>query len=209
MNTVASFETSDEFSLRKVPTTVYRYKKKEIIFQPFTLSKNLYIVHKGSIKMFKYSEDGRKTILAFIGKSGLFSNISPFILDDAGVYAEAMDDTILYGISHKQLDQLRVTHPSFFTTLYSNINEHIRGRNVFLEKIMYASVKERILHLLSHLSPQFGERQGNDIQINVPLTHQDIASFIGSTRETVTTLIKELLSEGHILKNKRTYHLCL
>ncbi|WP_064092939.1 Crp/Fnr family transcriptional regulator [Rossellomorea aquimaris] len=209
MNTVASFEVYDEFSLRNVPTSVFRYKKKEIIFQPFTLSKNLYFVQNGSVKMYKYNEDGRKTILALIGKGGVFSNISPFTLDDEGVYAKVMDDTILYGISHKQLDQLSVTQPSIFTTLYSNINEHIKDRNVFLEKIMYASVKERILHLFSHLVPQFGERQGNGIKINVSLTHQDIACFIGSTRETVTSLTKELLSEGHIQKKKRIYHLCL
>lgn len=185
------------------------YSKKEVILQPFSLRKNLYMIESGKVKLYKNSEDGRRTILTVLGEGEFFSNIPGFSLDDEGVYAEAIDPTVVRLLSHKQVDNLKVTHHPTVTELYFALNQHMKQRNVFLERIMYAPVKERILCLMSFLMKRFGERKGNFIKINVPLTHQDIANFIGSTRETVTSLTKELITEGHIRKIDKYYHMMI
>ncbi|WP_226676024.1 Crp/Fnr family transcriptional regulator [Rossellomorea aquimaris] len=183
------------------------YSNKEVIYQPFSLSKNLYMIQSGKIKLYKNSEDGRKTILIVLGEGEFFSNIPHFSLDDDGVYAEAIDTAVVRVISNKQVERIGVTHQPTLTELYSALNQHMKQRSIFLERIMFAPVKERILHLMTFLMPRFGEMKGNYMKINVPLTHQDIASFIGSTRETVTSLTKQLISEGHIQKIDKYYHI--
>jgi CRP-like cAMP-binding protein len=188
-----------------LPGKLVNYSKKEVIFQPFSLSKNLYRIQSGKIKLYKNSEDGRKTILTILGEGDFFSNITRFSIDDEGVYAETIDETILTVISLKQLDSLSVSQPAFLAELFYTINQHMKQRNMFLERIMYAPVKERILYLMSFLMKNFGEKHGRFMKITVPLTHQDIASFIGSTRETVTSLTKELITEGHLQKKDKHY----
>lgn len=203
MNGAPSLRTSSANS--NLPGRLANYSKKEVIFQPFSLSQNLYRIQSGKIKLYKNSEDGRKTILAILGEGDFFSNIERFSLDDEGVYAEAIDETTLRIIALKQMDSLSVSQPSFLADLFYTFNQHMKQRNMFLDRIMYAPVKERILYLLSYLMKNFGEKQGRFMKITVPLTHQDIASFIGSTRETVTSLTKELITEGHIQKKDKHY----
>jgi CRP-like cAMP-binding protein len=188
-----------------LPGKIANYSKKEVIFQPFSLSQNLYRIQSGKIKLYKNSEEGRKTILTMLGEGDFFSNIARFSLDDEGVYAEAIDETILTVISLKQLDSFSVSQPAFLAELFYTFNQHMKQRNMFLERIMYAPVKERILYLMSFLMKNFGEKQGRFMKLTVPLTHQDIASFIGSTSETVTSLTKELITEGHIQKKDKHY----
>ncbi|TMU84456.1 Crp/Fnr family transcriptional regulator [Bacillus sp. BHET2] len=194
-------------NIQKLLGKLVNYSKKEVIFQPFSLGENLYMIQSGKIKLYKNSEDGRNTILTVLGAGEFFSNIPRFSLDDEGVYAESIEPTEVCVLSLKQVDNLRLTHPLVMTELYSALNHHMKQRNMFLERIMYAPVKERILHLMSFLMKSFGDKQGKLIKINVPLTHQDIANFIGSTRETVTSLTKELITEGHIKKIDKYYHI--
>lgn len=182
------------------------YSKKEIIFQPFSLSKNLYMIHSGKVKLYKNSEEGRKTILTVLGKGEFFSNMPRFSLDDEGVYAESIDSTVVGVLNYKQVDRLSVAHHHDVTEIYSSLNQQMKERNQFLERIMYAPVKERILCLMAFLMPRFGKKTGNSIKIDLPLTHQDIAGFIGSTRETVTSLTKELILEGRLQKMEKYYH---
>ncbi|WP_044338217.1 Crp/Fnr family transcriptional regulator [Rossellomorea aquimaris] len=203
MNAASSLRSASSTS--DLPGKLVNYSNKEVIFQPFSLSKNLYMIQSGKIKLYKNSEDGRKIILTMLGEGDFFSNIAHLSLDDEGVYAEAIDETIVWIISLKQLDSLSVTQPIFLAELYYTFCQHMKQRNMFLERIMYAPVKERILYFMSFLVKKFGEKHGRFIKITVPLTHQDIASFIGSTRETVTSLTKELISEGHLQKIDKHY----
>lgn len=193
--------------MEDLPGRLVNYSKKEVIYQPFSLSKNLYMIQSGKVKLYKNSEDGRKTILIVLGEGEFFSNIPRFSLDDEGVYAESIDTTVVRVLTQKQVERIGVTHHPTLTELYSALNQHMKQRSVFLERIMFAPVKERILHLMTFLMPRFGEMKGNYMKINVHLTHQDIASFIGSTRETVTSLTKELITEGTILKIDKYYHI--
>ncbi|WP_201714175.1 Crp/Fnr family transcriptional regulator [Rossellomorea arthrocnemi] len=193
--------------LEELSGRIVNYPKREVVFQPFSLSKNLYMIQSGKIKLYKNSEDGRKTTLTVLREGDFFSNIPLFSLDDKGVYAETIETTVVHVLSHKQVDSLKAVHHPVVTELFSSLNQQMKQRNLFLERIMYAPVKERILCLMSYLMKRFGEGQGKLIKINVHLTHQDIASFIGSTRETVTSLTKELITEGRIQKINKHYHL--
>ncbi|BCB05550.1 Crp/Fnr family transcriptional regulator [Bacillus sp. KH172YL63] len=206
MNSATQYQVS---AVEELPAKLMTYGKKDIIFQPYSFGKNLYMIESGKIKLFKNSDDGRSTILAVLGEGDFFSNIERFSLDDEGVFAQAIEPTNVRVLSQKQVDSLHVTHPAVLTELYLVLHRHMKERNMFLERIMYVPVKERILHLMSFLMKSFGESEGKLIKIHVPLTHQDIASFIGSTRETVTSLTKELITEGTLKKIDKHYHMLL
>ncbi|WP_141725790.1 Crp/Fnr family transcriptional regulator, partial [Staphylococcus aureus] len=72
------------------------------------------------------------------------------------------------------------------------------------QEIALDNVKDRIIALLIKLSSKFGQEDDEWKTINVKITHQDIATMIGSTRETVSILMGELKKEG-IVKKQFTY----
>ncbi|MDB4743717.1 Crp/Fnr family transcriptional regulator [Planctomicrobium sp.] len=72
-----------------------------------------------------------------------------------------------------------------------------------LKSLLFRSNRERLIHLLLELADQYGTSTPNGVRLGIKLSHQELASIIGSTRETVTVVLGELQSEGSIAIVKR------
>jgi len=67
-----------------------------------------------------------------------------------------------------------------------------------MEDLAYAKISDRLLHLFNRLASEHGVETEAGTSIDVRLTHSDIASLIGSTRETVSLEMSNLAKSGAI-----------
>ena len=65
-----------------------------------------------------------------------------------------------------------------------------------LRSLLFRSNRERLTQLLLDLTDQYGNATTEGVEMGIKLSHQDLASIIGATRETVTTVLGEMQSEG-------------
>ena len=72
-----------------------------------------------------------------------------------------------------------------------------------LKSLLFRSSRERLIHLLLELAERYGQPGHNGILIRQKISHQDMASIIGATRETVTITLGELQTEGIIDVQRR------
>ncbi len=72
-----------------------------------------------------------------------------------------------------------------------------------LKSLLFRSHRDRLLHLLLELAEQYGEPQSQGMRLKIKLSHQDLASIIGATRETVTTTLGELQDAGVVTVDRR------
>ena len=63
-----------------------------------------------------------------------------------------------------------------------------------------------MIEFIRELAEEKGEGEGPDYNINHFLTHKDMADLIGTTRQTVTTLLNELKTEGIIDFSRRSIY---
>ena len=80
---------------------------------------------------------------------------------------------------------------------------HIQPAEEFLSIIQSQQVRDRLLRLLVWLSQKFGHQTERGRQIELRLTHQELAEVINTTRVTVTRLINELEREQAIARHQR------
>jgi CRP/FNR family transcriptional regulator len=71
------------------------------------------------------------------------------------------------------------------------------------EDLAFLKVPERLMRLLERLAAEHGKLVHDGTLIGLTLTHADIASLIGSTRETVSMQMKRLENEGRIRVESR------
>ena len=71
-----------------------------------------------------------------------------------------------------------------------------------LRNLLFRSNRDRLGHLLLELTEQYGKPVVDGVLLDIKLSHQELASIIGVTRETVTTLLGEMQLEG-LLKISR------
>ena len=72
-----------------------------------------------------------------------------------------------------------------------------------LKSLLFRSSRDRLVHLLLELAEKYGQQHTNGLLLNIKISHQDMASAIGATRETVTITLGELQNEGLIRTDRR------
>ena len=72
-----------------------------------------------------------------------------------------------------------------------------------LKSLLFRSNRERLIFLLLELAEKYGQAASEGVRIGIKLSHQDLASIIGSTRETVTVVLSELQTEGYLIVRRR------
>ena len=72
-----------------------------------------------------------------------------------------------------------------------------------LKSLLFRSNRDRLVHLLLELAEKYGRPTVEGVVLGIKLSHQDLASIIGSTRETVTVLLGELQQEGQLRIERR------
>ena len=83
-------------------------------------------------------------------------------------------------------------NPEIFFELTSHIVLRLGGIMQRMEYLAFGNAYQKVASIIMICAERFGEKEGTTIIIQVPLTHRDIANFLGLTRETASIEIKKL-----------------
>lgn len=178
-------------------------KKSEIIYFSNDDLSRVYSLKKGIIKIVEMDENGTETIKDVLQAGDLFGQLT---LDsqDINEYAVAMSDSVMV-CSFKIADFENVIskHPSLAISYTKLIGLRFKRLENRYANLVNKDVKSRLRIFLKEWVSN--EAQGNTQNITLKnyLTHQDIASLICSTRQTVTQLFNEFKQAG-LLDYSRT-----
>ena len=173
------------------------------VYLPADYADGVLLLAKGRVKIGSFTEDGKQTILAFIEPGELFGELSLLGSEEREEYAEAVEKSSVILIPNEVMQQLLAENPTIslgITKLFGLRRKRVERR---LKYLLFRSNRERLIHLLLELAEQYGKRTAEGVELRIKLSHQDLASIVGSTRETVTVVLGELQAEGRLLLGRR------
>ncbi|TAE35825.1 MAG: Crp/Fnr family transcriptional regulator [Sphingobacteriales bacterium] len=180
---------------------IYDVKKGEVIFTEGDEVTGVYFVYEGNIKVHKKWGSDKELILRIADKGSIFGH--------RGLSSKSN----IYPISATALENATVCFIDidfFYTTLKVNLDFAFKLMMFFADELQeserkmrnlaHMTVKGRVAQALLLLQEKFGLKDG---EINITLSRQDLASYVGATYETVFRTINELVLEKSIsLKGK-------
>ncbi|MEC3883617.1 Crp/Fnr family transcriptional regulator [Halobacillus sp. HZG1] len=176
--------------------------KGEVILTPEHPAEHLYILKKGQIRLYRTNQQGKQFTLDILKDGNLFGEASTLTLTDYEMYAEAMTDTYVCLMSREEFERFMEKYPKIKLRLVQLLSSKLNDFYKRSEKIALGEVRERILYLLLMLSEKSGRRHQEWQTVEMKLTHQDIATMIGATRETTSAEISRLNKEGYLKKDQ-------
>jgi CRP-like cAMP-binding protein len=194
-----SIEELEEIAVMTPMTTIER---NTIIQTPDTFREGLYMLKEGKLKLYKINPDGKKFIVSILGSGNVFGETDSFSLGTKDSFIETMNETILCTLGKEQFEKFLAERPHLAVKIMKELSSMLKDRDAMLSQLALNTVRDRILHLLKTLALKFGIPKGDHHLIDIPLSHEEIANMIGSTRETVSTVLKELSAEK-IIKTGR------
>ena len=187
-------------------------KKGTIIATPHAVEKRLYLVKSGKVRLYKLTEDGKELTMDILGTGNLFGEVGSFAMGTHQLYAVALEDSHICRIDRSHFQRILCERPQLAIRFIEIVSTRLQEVEELMAYMAYANVRKRLLFLLYKLSEKWkaaspgeeGEKSdGEWTVLDVELTHQELASMAGSTRETVTEILGQFIEEG-ILKKGRT-----
>ncbi len=154
---------------------------------------SLYIVLSGRVRAYASSSDGRELVLTEYGPGEYFGELS-LDGDKRSASVRALEACSCRVVQGWELRQFLADHPDFALHLTHKLIGMVRRLTDQLRSIALQDVYGRIVRVLTELSDPVGEER----QVRHKLTQQDIADRIGSSREMVNRVMKELTGGGYV-----------
>lgn len=180
-----------------------RFKRLEVIYFPTEPGESVLVLSQGRVKIKSITPDGKEAILAFIEEGELFGELALFDEQPRNEYAQALSDAQVLVIPRDEMLWLMQQQPDVSLHVTKLIGVRRRRIENRLRNIMFRSNRDRVLSLLLELLETYGIQQGQQWEIGLHLSHQDLAGLIGATRETVTVALGRLQLEGLIRMQRR------
>lgn len=180
-----------------------KFKKGQIVYFPQEAGETVLLLASGRVKLKTVTPDGKEAILAFIEEGELFGELALLDGSPRGEFAEAVLDCQVIAVPASALQEVMEQRPDValgITRLVGLRRRRIQNR---LQNILFRSNRERLTSLLLELIETHGVRQDDHWQIGLRLSHQDLASLIGATRESVTLILGQLQLEKLIRVRRR------
>ena len=172
---------------------VKNYKKNTIVVNKGDETNSLYIILAGTLNAYVDNDQEKEVILTMMGPNGSFGELS--LLSDKPRSASVITTTPckLAIISKPDFMACLAKNPSISFKIIQALINRIHNLTEDVSGLALLDVYGRIVKTLNKNA---AEKDGK--LTTPPLTHQDIANMIGSSREMVSKILKDLKKGGYI-----------
>ncbi|HJV16928.1 MAG TPA: Crp/Fnr family transcriptional regulator [Bacillales bacterium] len=176
------------------------YRKGEFIFKPGDLSGNLLIIHKGRVKMYRVSESGKEQLLRLLEPGDFIGDLSLFTNETSDNYAETMVETEICAIHRTDMQQFLINHPLISIKILEEISKRLNEAEKTIERLSLQDAEKRLASYLVELIKNSGKDEAMSLPINIllPMSKKDLASYIGTTKETLSRRLSSFQENGWI-----------
>lgn len=169
------------------------FEKGEFVHRPGDQTNQLHIVHTGRIRIYRLSGSGKEQLLRILKPGSFTGELSLFSRSRHATFAQAMERSEICALHRDDVQKLLVQHPSISLHLLSELAHRLDQSEEQSKVIATESVDKRIAEYLSHLAE---DAQSDDVML--PMTRKDLASFLGTTPETISRRLVAFEDEGMI-----------
>ena len=194
--TLLSSLSQQELQLLAARTVRKHLSEGELLFSEGEPCSGLHIIAQGKVRIFKTSVGGREQVLALNGPGETVAELPVF---DGGPYpasAMAVEDTEIAFISRRDFHGYCLEHPEVALKVLTVVGGRLRRLVGIIEELSFTTIRQRLISALLKLAQSEGKKTERGIEFQLPATHQELASQLGTVRELISRNLMRLQAEG-------------
>lgn len=180
-----------------------QYKPRIIISHPNDAQSSVFYIRGGYLRVFRISEQGEELTLTIL-KPGDFFPLTYGMTASPNVnsyYLETITPLEIWKVRIDQFLQFVKSQPDVYYELTERILFRFDSVLTKMEYLVFNNAYTKVAATLLSCARKFGQPKDSAIMLNVPLTHKDIATLIGITRETTSLEMKKLEKQGYVSRS--------
>jgi CRP-like cAMP-binding protein len=172
--------------------------KDTVVFFENEEGDSFFCIVDGRIKVTILGDDGREVILSVLGRGDFFGEMALLDNEPRSATAIAVEDTELLSLHRNDFQSVLSDNRSIMSALIKILTARLRRANHQISTLALLDVYGRVARVIVDTARDEGKRLKDGRIAFRRATHQEIANRIGTTRETVTRMLKDLERQGLI-----------
>jgi CRP/FNR family transcriptional regulator, cyclic AMP receptor protein len=179
------------------------YRAGTILYHEGDDSDFVVLIEAGWVKVSSQTADGRQAVLAVLGPGELIGELATFSRDTRSATITAIDDVTASVVTGTAFREFLTEAPDIALRLLETMSQRLRDADRKRVEFGAYDVDRRLVRRLVELAERFGEPDGDEVRIPLPLTHEDLADWVASSREAVSKALGELRRRGLVRTDRR------
>jgi len=156
-------------------------------------------MNSGKVKLSKFTVDGKEQILYILACGDFFGELNLFNDDEVNNFSVfAIEDTEICQLKKADIDHILLENPEISLKLLKAVTKRLAHTEDLAQNLATKDPEVRIAHMILEFCQKFGTKLNNGILIHLPITREEIASYVGVTRETISRKLSKFEDLGLI-----------
>tara|TARA_B100000579_G_scaffold204557_1_gene167213 strand:- start:211 stop:888 length:678 start_codon:yes stop_codon:yes gene_type:complete len=203
ISSVSIFNDLDDKTIREIEklVSVREYPKGSMVILEEEFGDIVFIVMNGTVKITRVNDEGKEVILAMLGEYEIFGEMAIIDGEARSANALAQENCKLLAISSEDFIKILKDNFSVSLALMRELAKRLRKSDQHIEALSLSDAEHRIGVSILNLAEEIGViRRGKVTIENLPF-QQDIANMSGTSRETVSRILKLFEDRSLITKD--------
>jgi len=175
------------------------YNKRHVLFMPFHEENVIFVVKSGRLRVY-LALNGKEISLAILGPGDVYCT-------HTRAYVEALEPTTIIAGSTETFLNVASQQQTFIAALMGSIGALMTGAITIIENLYFNCADKRVAVYFYEQAVSSGKEVAEGIYVKIGLTVDNIAKVVGSSRQTVSTLISSMEKGGILTKLARGEYL--
>lgn len=172
------------------------YLPGEVIVYEGMQAEAVYFVLKGKVKVYKLSAAGGQTLLNVFGPGDVLAEAVLFTESPYPATVEVMEPAVIGKLTTKKLERFITTHPGVALQLIRVLSKRLAFAQQQVHRLTQHDTLTRTASVLVLLANKYGVDTQKGVSIELNITREELAHFVGTTRETISRALSQLHREG-------------
>lgn len=180
--------------------------KNDIIYFSDSDKKRLYTIKSGTLKICYQDKDGKEVITELLSEHDIFGCISLTGADQAQKhqYAKVLSDSLsLCSFEVDNFKRVLQDNPDLSIKYSGLINEKLVSFQQKYSDLVFKDVNTRVSDFFKRYASHHSKNNNGVLEMEMMLTHQEIADYTASSRQSVTSIINKLVEDGKLIYEGR------
>jgi CRP/FNR family transcriptional regulator/CRP/FNR family cyclic AMP-dependent transcriptional regulator len=170
------------------------FPKGAFVVNQNEVGQSMYLLVSGRVKVSLASPDGKELALNYLEAPAHFGEMALVDAEPRSADVIAVTDIELISLDAKDLSAAIQLNPKLALSLIATLSRRLRHTNARLEEMAFHDATHRVMRVLLNVATASYESRG--VPVIQGLTHYDIATLAGTSRETASRIISNLAKEG-------------
>ena len=194
-------ELSDEELIEISKHTVRQiYKKDNMVLIEEEIGSTMFVILDGRVKISRISDEGREVILSILVDGDFFGEMSILDGQTRSANAVTLEDTEMLIVRRENFLQMLYDYPQVSINLLKELAHRLRRSDSQIKSLSLQNALGRVASTILRIADDSGTIKQGKVEIASLPPQQDLANMAGTSRETISRVIKSLNQLGYVEK---------